>query len=40
MGDIEANAFDDLLFKAQQLSTEIDSGIELPRIDRNARQFM
>lgn len=36
---MEVDNFGDLLQQAQQLTADMDSGIELPRVDRNLRQI-
>ncbi|RWS10504.1 nuclear pore complex protein Nup93-like protein [Dinothrombium tinctorium] len=36
---MEGNAFEDLLFKAEQLTAEIDGVSQLPRIERNLKQL-
>ena len=37
--DMDMDGFGDLLQQAQQLTADMDSGIELPRVDRNLRQI-
>ena len=36
---MDVDGFGDLLQQAQQLTADMDSGIELPRVDRNLRQI-
>ena len=36
---MDTGGFGDLLQQAQQLTADMDSGIDLPRVDRNLRQI-
>jgi nuclear pore complex protein Nup93 len=40
MDSMETTSFDDLLYKAEQLTAEIDGESELPRVERNLRQLL
>ena len=37
---MDTEGFGDLLRDAEQLTADVDSGGELPRVDRNLRQIM
>ena len=40
MASSDSGGFGDLVQQAQQLTAEIDSGVELPRVERNLFQIM
>ena len=38
--DVEVGGFSDLVQQAEQLTADMDSGGELPRVERNLHQIM